>query len=126
MQKKIKVLKKIKLLLNENNKNDLLLLNNKNIYLEDDKEKIYKGENENNDKDKRTVNIQIIKPKDLISNISRENKNHYTSPENMNISHKVLEMKTNEIPINYLKKIQKERENDIDSIIIVDEEGEKK
>ena len=121
-----KGIKKDKIILNENNKNDLLLLNNKNIYLEDDKEKIYKGENENNDKDKRTVNIQIIKPKDIISNISRENKNHYTSPENRNISHKVLEMKTNEIPINYLKKIQKERENDIDSIIIVDEEGEKK
>ena len=118
-----------KMILKENKKNDLLLLKNKKLNFEDDNGKISREEDDENndkDKDKRTVNIQIIKPKDIVHNVREANKNNYTSPVNRNISKKLLEMKTIEIPINFFKKAQKDREKDVESIVILEDECEKK
>ena len=98
---------------------------NNNINKEED---IDKTENENNTdrEDKRTVNISSFNRKDLIDKINEENIKMNTNPENRKICKRILGKKSGKMINKKSIKDQKESNKDIESIVIAEDESEKK
>ena len=123
---------KDEIILYEIKKEDLLILkdkaknnNNKEKIKKIKKEKENKENKDDKDKDKRTVIIPNIKGKELITNHKEENKMANTTPENIGINKKLLEIKSIKLNNKESKKEQQESNKDIESIIIVEDGSEK-